>query len=504
MVFYTIQWLVLLAFAVFIFIRWLISYRFNYWKRRGVPYIKPDSLLFGNLGFAMKESVFDFFNNLRKTRRDDYFGIYLSWRPALVIQSAELARRILVKDYEYFQDRNVHSGKDDKMGHLNIFTVKNPIWSDMRQHLSPMFTSYRLKLITELMNVNAEQLVQKIERDFVKANKTVNLKDVFTMYTSDTVAYSVFGIRTSALSNERSPLWDNITNHMLNWTYWRGFEFFLIIFMPFWAAIYRARFFSEVASQKIAQMFWDTVNERKKHGKTAYKDLVNHLLMLKENAKIPAGEDAKFADDLMLAQVAVFVFGSVETSSTIASCLLHELAYHPEEQEKLFNEIDQAYKDNDNKTLQYDALNSLNYLTACIFETARRYPPVPFLDRVCNKTYKLNDDVTVEKGTPILLNVLALHHSEEEFSDPEVWRPERVTNTSDNNNMQFHFLPFGDGPRFCIGKRYGLMQIRAGIAQVLHKYRVEPATDSYNIPIDPYSVFTYPKNGCAVKFIPRN
>lgn len=85
-------------------------------------------------------------------------------------------------------------------------------------------------------------------------------------------------------------------------------------------------------------------------------------------------------------------------------------------------------------------------------ETLRKYPPVPYLDRVCNKTFKINDNLTIEKGVPVFLNVLALHYDENQYPQPHEWRPERTYDLSDNDNRGFTFLPFGDGPRFCIGE----------------------------------------------------
>lgn len=70
---------------------------------------------------------------------------------------------------------------------------------------------------------------------------------------------------------------------------------------------------------------------------------------------------------------------------------------------------------------------------------------------MCNKRYKLNDDVTVEKGTPVFVNVMALHYDEEVFPEPEQWKPERMHNIVESDNMQCSLLPFGEGPRFCIG-----------------------------------------------------
>lgn len=82
----------------------------------------------------------------------------------------------------------------------------------------------------------------------------------------------------------------------------------------------------------------------------------------------------------------------------------------------------------------------------------RKYPPFAHLDRICNQDYKLNENVTIEKGTPVFINVLAIQHDKKVYPKPEKWWPERMEGSSDNDNLNFTFLPFGEGPRFCIGK----------------------------------------------------
>ncbi|XP_045760665.1 cytochrome P450 6k1-like [Maniola jurtina] len=492
------NYIICAAIACFLFL-YLCSYkRYNYWKNRGIPYDEP-YFFFGNLGFIMRKSVWDFCFELRKRHPTDYVGIFLSWKPALVVQTPELARQILRKDFEYFQDRSVNSNPTDHLGCLNLFTANNPLWKNVRNEITPMFTPMRLKGITELMNFNAKELVLRIKQDYIDNKKTVNLKELFSMYISDTVAYSVFGIRVSVLNNQNSPLW-YITRHMVKWTFWRGFKFISIFVMPAVAVVLRVKFFSEEAANYLRMLFWNVVEERKKNENAHYKDLVSHLLSLREKLELPASTE-EMADDILVAQAAAFIFGSVETSSSALSYCLHELAYHPEEQAKLYNEVEMAVKENGEDILDYNKLLELKYMTSCIHETLRKYPPLGYLDRVCLKEYKLDDHVTIEKGVPVFVNVLAIHYDEKYFPDPMEWRPERFDSYSESDNLNYTFIAFGEGPRICIGKRYGMMQMRAALSQLILKYRVEPAVP-YSVTTDPNSYLLAPKQ-ISVKFIER-
>ena len=79
------------------------------------------------------------------------------------------------------------------------------------------------------------------------------------------------------------------------------------------------------------------------------------------------------------------------------------------------------------------------------------HPALGFLNRICVKNYTVpGTDVVIEEGTPVLIPVLGLQRDPEYFPDPLKFDPERFN--EDQKQVPFSFLPFGDGPRFCIGK----------------------------------------------------
>ena len=86
-------------------------------------------------------------------------------------------------------------------------------------------------------------------------------------------------------------------------------------------------------------------------------------------------------------------------------------------------------------------------------ETLRKYPPFTFIRRKCTKSTKLRGtDVTVDKGTQIMVPVLGLHRDPKYYPDPERFDPERFSEEEKKKRPHFCYLPFGEGPRICIGK----------------------------------------------------
>jgi len=89
-------------------------------------------------------------------------------------------------------------------------------------------------------------------------------------------------------------------------------------------------------------------------------------------------------------------------------------------------------------------------------ETLRKYPTLPFLDRMCISDYELpsfsgNGTITLPAGTGIYIPVLALHFDPMYFPEPEKFDPERFTEENKQSYPKYSYIPFGEGPRMCIG-----------------------------------------------------
>lgn len=158
------------------------------------------------------------------------------------------------------------------------------------------------------------------------------------------------------------------------------------------------------------------------------------------------------------------------------SFCLFELARKPEVQKKIQQELDRVFKSSGAEETTYEMLGDLKYLEACIDETLRKYPIVPFHLRKAVNDYKVADsDLTIPKGTSIFIPVLGFHRDPEIYEDPMDFKPERFLDSSHGNGISegIFYTPFGDGPRNCIGMRMGKLTTKIGLAIILLKYNLE-------------------------------
>ncbi|KPM03479.1 cytochrome P450-like protein 8 [Sarcoptes scabiei] len=183
-------------------------------------------------------------------------------------------------------------------------------------------------------------------------------------------------------------------------------------------------------------------------------------------------------EEEIVAQSIIFFAGYETTATTIAICL-YELAINEAIQKKLFDEI-QSILD-DEKQLDYSSVMILPYLDAVLSETLRKYPPTLLLTRDASTNYHIEEcDITIEKDKSIMIPVYAIHHDPEYYPDPERFDPERFMPENRHKLIPYTYLPFGCGPRNCIGMRFALMKAKLAIANLVQKFRIIRVADTPN------------------------
>jgi cytochrome P450 len=182
--------------------------------------------------------------------------------------------------------------------------------------------------------------------------------------------------------------------------------------------------------------------------------------------------------DELKAQGILFFLAGFDTTATLLSNLSYLLAANPSTQERLLQEIDTW---NTKFELNYDTVNGFKYLDAVVWETLRLYPPVSRVERECVADYKLaRTGIYVPAGMTVSIPVYAIHRDPKNFEDPDSFKPERFLRTEDGEPAIKHpysFLPFGGGPRNCLGMRLALVEAKMCIVQILKRYRFRMESD---------------------------
>lgn len=193
----------------------------------------------------------------------------------------------------------------------------------------------------------------------------------------------------------------------------------------------------------------------------------------KERGKI------NISDEDITAQAFLFFVAGFDTISLQMCFLSYELAINPEIQEKLKKEIEETLK-SCNYILTYEALLSMKYMDMVVSESLRKWTTTIATDRVCTKSFTIEPKLPneklflIEKGMAVALPMYAIHRDPKHYPDPERFDPERFNDENRKNIKPYTYLPFGVGPRACIGSRLALLEIKTLFCYLLAEFELVP------------------------------
>ncbi|RVE46813.1 hypothetical protein evm_008521 [Chilo suppressalis] len=442
--------LVLLLALTWVYLKWLSVKR--YWAERGVVHEKPHPLL-GSFTFLQKVNPAIWMRKIYdRFPKEPYVGIWVFWRPGIIVNSPELARRILVKDFDCFRNRlaGTDTGKVDPIGGLNIFTLNN----------------------------------------------------LYVDYTTDVIGTSSFGIKLDTVLTGSSPL-RSITATFMHYGALRGLAWCSIFYLPELAKVFRFNLFPKSSVAYFRRVFKQIVAQRGGYnGKSEENDLLDALRKIKYDSD---NNGEVMDEDLVIAQAAVFLQAGFDTSASALTFLTYELAYKPEIQEKVYQELLQAKKALGDKEFDATVLSELIYFNCVIKETLRKYPPMGWLDRVAEKTYRIDDKLTIAKGTSVYVNSMGMQHDPDYYPDPDRFDPDRFLPENDDGSRPY--MPFGEGPRICIGMRFAHRTIWYAASQILLNYHLQPMPGTktpVRCEVDHRGLILAPGKETYVKFVPRS
>lgn len=184
-----LELVVILLIAAFLFVK----RQYSYWETVGIPNLKA-TIPFGNLkSVANKERSFGTaIYDLYKQTEEPFIGIYLFFRPAVLVKDAELVKNILTRDFQYFHDRGTYSDpKNDPMS-ANLFSLPGEAWKSLRTNLTPAFTSGKLKGMFPMIQIVGDELV-KLLKPLAETSETIEIKDITGRFVIDCLASIAFG-----------------------------------------------------------------------------------------------------------------------------------------------------------------------------------------------------------------------------------------------------------------------------------------------------------------------
>ncbi|XP_053697004.1 cytochrome P450 6a2-like [Sabethes cyaneus] len=466
MLFYLILLAVSLGFYV-------VGRRYAYWKNRNVPYVEP-SFPFGNLSGMSKRHMAllaqDSYRQLKDCGKK-FGGIFFFINPVALILDLDFAKDVFIKDFQYFHDRGVYSNEKADPITTHLVSMEGIKWKNLRTKLTPTFTTGKMKMMFPTITAVAEEF-RKCMLVEAQNGGEVEMKEFLSRFTTDVIGTCAFGLECNSLKDPEAKF-RQMGKKALTMT---PMGFIRRIFSVTFRDLSRA-LGVRISDPEVSDFFMNAVRETieyRERNKINRNDFMDLLIKLKNAESIDENNTeqlGRLTFNEIAAQAFVFFLAGFETSSTAMSYCLYELAQNQELQDKARSNVESVLAKYDG-AMTYEAVHEMRSIENCINESLRKYPPIPNILRDTTKDYHVSGmNVTLEKGNRVLLPVYAIHHDARYYPDPERFDPERFSPEQTAQRHSMAFLPFGEGPRVCIGMRFGMMQARVGLAYLLQNFR---------------------------------
>lgn len=389
-------------------------------------------------------------------------------RPTYILRDPELYKLIAVKNFESFVDHRfiIEPQMDSLMGNT-LFLMRGEKWRKMRTTLSPAFTGSKMRHMFELVREVAVESKDFLLDTFfptVGCEMSMEMTDFYSRVTNDTIASCAFGLKINSLIDRNNEFYEtgcklqhlnSVKSFMKIWCL-RAFPWlFEKLHIEFVDSNIR-KVFSTLVLQNI---------ETRRVNNIIRPDLIDLLV----NAK----RGSIWSDDEIISQAFVFFLAGFDTTMWVLIAVTYELALNPTIQQRLIAEIDEVENLSENDDITFDDLNKIKYLDMIVMEVLRIHSPAVLIDRLCSKRFHLKDDnlnVHIEKGDHIWIPIYCFHHNPKYFPNPEVFDPERFSEENRKHINQAHYVPFGMGPRSCIGGRFALMEVKLIIYYMFRQF----------------------------------
>ncbi len=411
-------------------------------------------------------------------RYGDTFRLYLGGLKEVVITiDPAVIQHVLKTNAENYQKSHIQV---KRMGHFlgkGLLTTHGEPWKTQRRLIQKGFDRRQMDALSQIMHDSLAESLRDFEGQV--AAGPVDIYPQLMKMTFAMVARSLFGAKLrdddiASVSHTICTVQEFIVRQTLQ-----------PYLNPWFAVSGELRRHDEMRAGADAILM--AYIQQRRHQEPG-SDLLQTLM----DARYADGEG--MSDELVLSESMQLLVAGHETSSNGLSWLLYLFSTHPESLERVRQEFDAVLGD---APLGPNEMMRLEYTTQVIQEGLRLYPPFWMIDRQALADDRVGD-VELPAGSTVIVYVYGAHHAPRYWDDPERFDPERFVKGSEKLRTPFTYLPFGGGPRVCIGNHYAMLQILMILSELLRRYdfQLVPGQEIEARPM----VILRPKNGIRMSF----
>jgi cytochrome P450 len=375
-----------------------------------------------------------------------YFG---GVKEAIVTTNPVVIQHVLKTNSENYHKSEIQV---KRMGHFlgkGLLTTEGEAWRTQRRLIQTGFERKQLEVLSAIMQ---DSLADSL-RDFDRQARIgpVDIYPHLMKMTFAMVGRSLFGAR---LKDQDIDFISHTISTVQEFMVRQTIQPYL---NPWFALSGELRRHEEMRTSAFGILL-DYIQRRRKEAPG------HDLLQILMDARYSDGEG--MSDELVLSESMQLLVAGHETSSNALSWLIYLLSSRPDCIERIRQELDSVLG---GRPLSFSDVPKFEFTTQIINEALRLYPPFWMVDRMALADDRAGD-LDIPRGSTIVVFIYGAHHSPQYWQNPETFDRERFTKTNEKLHRPFAFLPFGAGPRGCIGGNYAMLQILMIVSVLLRKY----------------------------------
>ncbi|KAE8100035.1 hypothetical protein FH972_017968 [Carpinus fangiana] len=497
-----------------------------YWGVRRVP--GPPSIPFvGHVPLLAKYGP-DVFSVLAK-QYGPIFRFHMGRQPLIIVADPELCREVGIKKFKDIPNRSVPSPISASPLHQKgLFFSRDARWSTMRNTILSLYQPSHLASLIPTMQSFIESATQNLHSFEEEEGEDITFSNLSLKLATDVIGQAAFGVnfglsKPQSISdsvqiadneNDDKEVSDFINKHIYSTTQLKmdlsgSFSIILGLLFPILQEPFRQILKRipgtmdrkvESTNQELSGRLDEIVVKRMKDRDRPSKDFLSLILNARESHTVSRNVFTR--DYISAVTYEHLLAGSATTAFTLSS-VVYLVAGHPEVEKKLLAEID-GFGPPDLMPSANDLQNKFPYLEQVIKEAMRYYTVSPLVARETSKEVEIGGYL-LPKGTWVWLALGVLAKDPKNFPEPEKFRPERFDPNCEEQKRRhpYAFIPFGIGPRSCIGQKFSLQEIKLSLIHLYKKYvfRHSPTMDK---PLElEYGIVLNFKHGVKLKVIKR-
>ena len=413
--------------------------------------------------------------------------------PLFMVNAPHLVREVLLDRVADFPKHRVMEEVLRPLLGESIFTTNGDVWARQRRLMEPAFKEARVRTVFDRMVSATRRMTDQLDRACDEGAEQPDQEGApfsaeaeMSLVTADIIFRTILSESLDSQTAQRifvafsryQVLAPRLALHALYG-------------LPKWVLPSAAVREANECANTIRTALRECIAPRMDGQSPAQQDLLQALMEARDEQT-----GSGLSKEELVDQVAMLFLAGHETSASALGWALHLLAHDADSQDRLRDEVRALVGD---APIQFEHLGQLSYATACFKEALRLFPPVGFLPRESACPQGLHDK-TMPKGAAVMVSPWLMHRHRKHWQEPDGFWPERFLKSAPpacQQSIRQAYLPFGLGPRICIGAGFALQEAVLILAILVRRYRFLPQPGFVPQPVGRLTIRS--RNGIALR-----